>query len=1054
MSPFPSHRRRGALIGLVAMTTTALVVGGSWASPGSGENDHPGRGHGPNGVVNIAHRGAAAMTPENTHAGFAYARDTRANLIEIDVQLSADDVPVLVHDATLKRTTNATEVFPDRDSYAVGDFTWAELQQLDAGSWYHQDFAGERIPRLEEMLQYARRGAGVNIELKSPDRSPGVEQVVADVLDSDRRWHALNRRGGLVVSSFDLDSLATFHDLRPDVPASGVGVVPDDDATLESYAAWMDSWTANYRTLDPADISRVQDAGLDFVAYTVNSADHMQAVIDLGVDAIVTDAPQVLNRVKSGSDPLPDAQGLVVDRVVADAAGSDCQDDDGEYLVVRNTSDEALDLTGWFLLDAVANRLDFGDSVVPAGETLRVYPCDGVDSDDAYYNDLGRNILNNNGDSIAIFTPDRTLVELYAYYPCTAAGAPCPPSAGPAPDNVTNVGHRGAAMMAPELTRAGFDFARDSNAQLMEIDVQLSADGVPVLVHDQTLTRTTNVTEVFPDRDSYLVGDFTWAELQQLDAGSYYRPDFAGERIPRLRDVIRYAHRGPGVMIEIKAPHRSPGIEQAIADVLASDPRWDALNRRGGLTAISFDLDSLATFHELRPDIPVSGIVSVPQDEETVASYASWMDSLVVNFRDLNIPDVERARRHGLGLIASGANSPDTIQRMFDLRVDGLITDVPQVLDRLKSGSAALPDARGLVVDYVIANAPGADCQDDDGEHIVFQNTTDTPIDVSDWYTLDQAGNSTGTIGRLSLGETVIAPGDRLFVYACDGDSGGDRYYNDFGGPMLNNAGDSIGLFTPDHELVELHSYYSCSAGVPCPDGSLESELVTFESDFYRIDVQVAPHVAIDSLAFAPDGDGQYREVVDTSTRGFVPFVGAGRWSPVVPIGKPAEVVQSDDGRTLTLNGIEMIGEPITVDWELSFDDEWFDHELTWHVAGQPSQPIYQAGWGFDGNLTQVGDSDILDRERSHTSPFPDWTINWDNDITVVAAYLDGSAWDEDDVFFSTAHNFITWTPHWQSGGGEWPEGDYEGGRWRVGASETAADEQYATDLHSALNAS
>ena len=379
-------------------------------------------------VATTAHRGAAAMAPENTHAGFDYARHTRAEFIEIDVQLSADRVPVLVHDATLARTTNAIDVFPDRESYRVGEFTWAELQQLDAGSWYHPDFAGERIPRLEEVIVHARSGAGFNIELKDPAASPGVEQIVADVLAADDRWHALNRRGGLVVSSFDLESLATFHALRPDVPVSGIGVVPRDDAALATYATWMDSWATNYRTMDPADVVRVQAAGLKLIVYTVSSVDPMRQMIDLGVDGIVTDVPQVLQRVKFGFEPLPDARGLVVDHVLADAPGSDLTFDAGEYVALRNTTDRPIDVDGWFLLDAVANRLDLGPGyVIPPGGTLQVHTGGGNNAGNRYFNDFGRNVLNNDGDSVAVFTPERRLVELHAYYPCTA-GKPCPTS--------------------------------------------------------------------------------------------------------------------------------------------------------------------------------------------------------------------------------------------------------------------------------------------------------------------------------------------------------------------------------------------------------------------------------------------------------------------------------------------------------------------------------------------------------------------------------------------------------------------------------------------------
>ncbi len=367
-------------------------------------------------VDTVAHRGAAAMAPENTPAGLEFARHTHARYIEVDVQLSADGVPVIVHDVTLTRTSNAVEVFPDRESYAVTEFTWDELQQLDAGSWYHEDFAGERIPRLEDVIDYARSGAGINIELKDPALSPGVEQVVADVLAADDRWHALNQRGGLVVSSFDIDSLATFHGLAPHVPVGGIGGVPDD-ATLADHATWMASWTTNYRLMDDAAVDRVQVTGMEFVVYTVNSPEHMLAMVDLGVDGIVTDAPQVLERLKFGFDPLPDANGVVVSEVVADVPGVDIEPETGEHVVLHNTTDQPVDVDGWFLLDAVANRLDVGPGyVIPPDGTLGVYTGPGTNTSDRYYNDFGRNVLNNNGDSIAVFTPDRELIDLFAYY--------------------------------------------------------------------------------------------------------------------------------------------------------------------------------------------------------------------------------------------------------------------------------------------------------------------------------------------------------------------------------------------------------------------------------------------------------------------------------------------------------------------------------------------------------------------------------------------------------------------------------------------------------------
>jgi glycerophosphoryl diester phosphodiesterase len=231
-----------------------------------------------------------------------------------------------------------------------------------------------------------------------------------------------------------------------------------------------------------------------------------------------------------------------------------------------------------------------------------------------------------------------------------------------------------------------------------------------------------------------------------------------------------------------------------------------------------------------------------------------------------------------------------------------------------------------------------------------------------------------------------------------------------------------------------------------------DAEDIVFESSHYRVVLTTSPDTRIVNLGFDPSGQGQYREILNHTTRGTVPFVGVGQFSPVLPIGEPAEIVQSDDGRELSLLGIPMLGEPIEVDWEFRFEDEWFDHEMTWHVNGETSEPVYQVGWGLDTGLPRIGDNEILDRERSHAIPFSDWTVAWDDNLTVVAAYEDGSAWADDDVFFSTAHNFIAWTPHWESGGRDWPAGEYDGGRWRIGASGTGGDEEYATQLHAELN--
>ena len=141
-------RRVGFVVGAVSV---CLVVGGGSAlalpvpvlhpqeraeeNPVTVQHPSPDRP-----LIAVAHRGASGHAPENTLAALNTAKRLGARTVEIDVQLTSDDEIVLMHDTTLERTTNATEVFPDRDSYEVGDFTLEEVEKLEAGSWFDPVF--------------------------------------------------------------------------------------------------------------------------------------------------------------------------------------------------------------------------------------------------------------------------------------------------------------------------------------------------------------------------------------------------------------------------------------------------------------------------------------------------------------------------------------------------------------------------------------------------------------------------------------------------------------------------------------------------------------------------------------------------------------------------------------------------------------------------------------------------------------------------------------------------------------------------------------------------
>lgn len=153
----------------------------------------------------VGHRGALEIAPENTMASFRRACDDGADVIELDVCLSADGHVVVMHDATVDRTTDGTG--------PVSAFTLAELKQLDAGSWFDSQFTGERVPTLAEVLVWARGKIGLMVELKYHPRGSFETALVPATLDLVRR-HAMADQ--VVFISFQPKSLAQVRALSPE----------------------------------------------------------------------------------------------------------------------------------------------------------------------------------------------------------------------------------------------------------------------------------------------------------------------------------------------------------------------------------------------------------------------------------------------------------------------------------------------------------------------------------------------------------------------------------------------------------------------------------------------------------------------------------------------------------------------------------------------------------------------------------------------------------------------------------------------------------------------
>lgn len=251
-------------------------------------------------VENVAHRGASHYAPENTLAAVKEAAKRHATLFEIDVQLTRDKQLILMHDTNLARTTDAEQVFPDRAPWSVGDFTLAELRRLDAGSWFDPKFEGEPIPTLGHTLRAMRSaGLGLLLEVKSPELYPGMGTVLAAELLRHPSWSGKDPRGRrLIIQSFNWDFIRAFKPLMPWLPQGLLGTPPAEQ--LPELAKFADQINPSHGTIDAAYVAQIHEAGMEAFAWTINDEAGMRRAIDLKVDGIITNRPDVLHGVLDG----------------------------------------------------------------------------------------------------------------------------------------------------------------------------------------------------------------------------------------------------------------------------------------------------------------------------------------------------------------------------------------------------------------------------------------------------------------------------------------------------------------------------------------------------------------------------------------------------------------------------------------------------------------------------------------------------------------------------------------------------------------------------------
>ena len=227
----------------------------------------------------IAHRGAGKLAPENTLAAFRHGASFGYRMFEFDVKLSGDSASVLLHDATLDRTTNGAG--------RLDALTLGQIAQLDAGSWHSPAYAGEPVPTLAAIARYLRaNGFLANIEIKPV---PGVEWRTGAAVALDARTLWAGAEVPPLLSSFSEDALAAAREAVPELPrALLLDKLPAD---------WLDrlraldcvALDANHRELTPEIIDQAHAAGFRVCCYTVNDLDRAHLLWSAVLDSLITD---------------------------------------------------------------------------------------------------------------------------------------------------------------------------------------------------------------------------------------------------------------------------------------------------------------------------------------------------------------------------------------------------------------------------------------------------------------------------------------------------------------------------------------------------------------------------------------------------------------------------------------------------------------------------------------------------------------------------------------------------------------------------------------------
>lgn len=231
-------------------------------------------------VLIIAHRGNSSEFPENTLPAFDSAVKLKSDLVELDYYHSSDNKPIVFHDKTLDRTTNAKKLWGG-EKLSIQKYPLAELRTLDAGAWFNASFAGTKLPTLEESLDVIQTGSTTLVEHKQGDAKTCIDILTQkNILDK------------VVVQSFDWKYVADCRKLAPTLTLAALGGKEFTTAKLDELAQSGPNIVAwDHKGIGPVEIKQIHDRGYKAWVYTVDDPARAKELIAAGIDGIITNVP-------------------------------------------------------------------------------------------------------------------------------------------------------------------------------------------------------------------------------------------------------------------------------------------------------------------------------------------------------------------------------------------------------------------------------------------------------------------------------------------------------------------------------------------------------------------------------------------------------------------------------------------------------------------------------------------------------------------------------------------------------------------------------------------